>query len=379
MVVSKGSVQYIITKSLRKITTQTMTRIIQIAFFLCISVSAFGQNLERLDSLINSHHENGFNGNVIYARNDSIHYSGNFGVCTFEEGSPMNDSTIFELGSNAKQFTAVATIQLIENDLLHYDTKVEDILADFPYSGITIEHLLRHQSGLPRYMKLMKKKKVWDHSTHANNKDVLTAFKTHKPKLLFEPGTKFKYSNTGYVVLALIIEKVSEISFPEYLKQNIFDPAGMSHSAVVRRRYAPVQIENNTEGYVPNKKTEEYEIMNKNPKYWCSYLDGVMGDGAISSTSLDLLKWNSALKNNTLISPENTKKLFEPDSISTDYGLGFFIDTGDGEKNIYHGGTWAGYQTWTYYLPESNEFIAILCNNNYLKTRAILIDVLDNI
>lgn len=356
-----------------------MIRFTHLVLFLCITTVCFGQNFDRLDSLINSYHTKGFNGNVIYAKNDSVLYSGNFGVCTYETRSPLNDSSIFELGSNAKQFTAVAIVQLIEKGALRYDTKVSEIINDFPYAGITVEHLLRHQSGLPSYMRLMRKKKIWNKENTACNKDILDVLRKHHPKLYFEPGSKYKYSNTGYVMLAIIVEELSGLPFSDYLTQEIFAPLEMNHSAVIRRRYAPVDLNNNTEGYVFNKKTEEYEIMNMQQKYWCSYLDGVVGDGAISSTSLDLLKWNHALKNNTLISAKSTQKLFVPDETSTEYGLGFFIDTSDDETNIYHGGTWAGYQTWTYYMPKTNEYIVILCNNNYLKTRAILVDILDNV
>lgn len=356
-----------------------MKYLLTILVFQLSSLIVIGQNYSPIRDIVNKHHENGFNGNVIHAKNDTIVYSGNFGVNNYETNHPLNDSSIFELGSNAKQFTAVAIIQLLEKGIINYDTQIEEIIIGFPYQGITIEHLLRHQSGLPGFMKLMSKKRVWNRDSIADNYDVLDALIKFQPKLRFDPGTKYKYSNTGYVILALIIEKTSGMTYPEYLKKHIFKPAGMNHSAVIRRRYHPVNIENNTEGYSFNKRTKSYEIRNKNPKYSCTYLDGVMGDGAISSTSLDMLKWNFAIKNQTLISSESTKKLFSADKVSKEYGCGFFIDDGDDERNIYHGGSWSGYLTWTYYLPESNEYIVILCNNNYSKTLGILNQILDSL
>lgn len=356
-----------------------MKFILSLFFILSLISPLFSQNVQKMDSLIREHFEDGFNGNVLYARNDSILYNGNFGVLSYATNHPLNDSSIFELGSNAKQITAVATVQLIEKGLLTFDTKVDHLIEGFPYSGITVEHLLRHQSGLPSYMKLMRKKRVWNRKQIAGNHDVLNALIEFSPKLNFEPGSRFKYSNTGYVMLVLIIEKVSGLSFNEYLSKYVFEPADMKHSAVIRRRYRPVAIENNTEGYILNKKSKQYEIMNKNPKYWCSYLDGVVGDGSISSTALDMLKWNSALKHNRLLTPTYTELLFTPDSVSSNYGLGFFIDSGDGERNFYHQGTWAGYQTWTYDRRESNEYIVVLSNNNYSKTREILRVVLHNL
>lgn len=347
--------------------------------FTVLCFYSFGQNLQRIDSLLNTIHDDGFNGNVLYFRNDSVIYSGNFGVVNYSTNQPLNDSSIFELGSVSKQFTALATVQLIERGKLQFDTKIEEILPQYPYKGITIEQLLRHQSGLPSFMMLMKKKKVWNREKIANNYDVLDALIKFKPKPNFEPGTKYDYSNTGYITLAMIIEKVSGMTFPEYLKKNIFEPAGMKHSAVIRRRYAPVNIPNNTEGYRYNRKLKTYEIKNKHKDNFSGFLDGVMGDGSISSTALDMIKWNSAIRNHVLLSPENTQKMFTSDELSTDYGLGFFIHEKEGKKNIYHSGSWAGYFTWAYYIPETNEYIIVLCNNSYGKSRSVLTSVLDNI
>lgn len=347
--------------------------------FTALCSYIFGQNLKRIDSLLNTKHHDGFNGNVLYFRNDSIIYSGNFGVTNYSTNQPLNDSSIFELGSVSKQFTALATVQLIERGKIQFDTKVEEIIPTFPYTGITVEQLLRHQSGLPSFMMLMKKKKVWNREKIANNYDVLDALIKFKPKVNFQPGTKYDYSNTGYVTLAMIIEKVSGMTFPEYLTKNIFEPAGMNHSAVIRRRYAPVNIPNNTEGYRYNRKRKVYEIKNMHKDNFSGYLDGVMGDGSISSSTLDMVKWNRALQNHTLLSSENTERMFTNDEISKDYGLGFFIDEDEEQRNIYHGGSWAGYYAWAYYIPETNEYIVVLCNNNYGKTRSVLTTVLNNI
>lgn len=124
-----------------------------------ISLSSLGQNYAKIDSIIKKHQQNGFNGNVVYAKYDSIRFSGNYGVTDYEKSLPLNDSSIFELGSNAKQFTAIAIVQLIEKNAIEYSTEITEIIEDFPYEGITVEHLLRHQSGLPSFMQLMSKKK----------------------------------------------------------------------------------------------------------------------------------------------------------------------------------------------------------------------------
>ncbi|WP_341908384.1 serine hydrolase [Fluviicola taffensis] len=326
----------------------------------------------QFDSLFKTHFEKGFNGNVLYAKRGNIMYSGNFGLTKYVDGIPLNDSTLFELGSNAKQFTALAIMQLIEKDSIALSSDIQTILIDFPYPGITIEHLLQHQSGLPDYMELFKNRKVWDRKKIADNNDVYRILKERKPELLFQPGSKFTYSNTGYLILCMIIEKVSGLTFDAYLHQFVFGPSEMKRSAVIRRRYQPVVLPNNTEGY--QKILGKYRIRNTIPRFSCAYLDGVQGDGSISTTILDMKSWIDALQNNVLISEKSKELMFTPDSVSLGYGFGFFIGTdGIWKDIIYHGGNWAGYYTWMYYERETEDFVVILCNNAYNKTPDIFI------
>lgn len=330
----------------------------------------------QFDSLFSAHFNNGFNGNVLYSKGDNIMYVGNYGVTKYEGGTPLNDSTLFELGSNSKQFTALAIMQLVEKDSIRLNTEVRTILPDFPYKDITIEQLLRHQSGLPDFMEIFKKRKNWNRKEIADNDDVYRLLKEKKTNLLFQPGTKYTYSNTGYLILCMIIEKVSRLTFDEYLQKYIFKPAGMKHSAVIRRRYHPEEIANNTEGY--QKIGGKYKIRNKIRRFSCTYLDGVQGDGSISSTLLDMKKWIDALRNNTLISEKTKNQMFTPNSIAPGYGYGFFIGIDEKWKDvIYHGGNWAGYYTWMYYQRDTDEFVVLLCNNNYKKTPVIFIAMKD--
>src|SRR6056297_1349108 len=123
--------------------------------FTLISISANGQLPGRIDSLALEHASKGFNGNVLYSRNDSIIFTGNYGFRDFSTEKPLNDSTTFEIASLTKQFTAVAIVQLVEKEMLTYDTKVDEIIEGFPYKNVTVEHLLRHQSGLPGYQDIL--------------------------------------------------------------------------------------------------------------------------------------------------------------------------------------------------------------------------------
>jgi CubicO group peptidase (beta-lactamase class C family) len=256
------------------------------------------------------------------------------------------------------------------------NSDIRTILPDFPYPDITVEQLLRHQSGLPDFMKIFKSKKIWNRKNIADNADVYCVLKERKPELLFKPGTSYTYSNTGYLILCMIIEKVSTLTFDEYLHKHIFEPAGMVHSAVIRRRYQPIEIPNNTEGYI--KISSKYQIKNTNPKFSCTYLDGVQGDGSISSTLLDMKCWIDALRMNVLISEKSKNQMFSPNSVAPGYGFGFFIGIDEKWKDIiYHGGSWAGYFSWMYYQRDTDEFVVLLCNNSYSKSVEMFIAMKD--
>lgn len=160
------------------------------AFFALVLSMANGQISKRIDSLALEYQAEGFNGNILYSKNDSILFTGNYGFRDFSEKKPLNDSTIFELASLSKQFTALAIVQLIEKGHLRYDSKVVEILRSFPYQSITVEHLLRHQSGLPEYQRIFYKRKNWNRRNAATNKDLLRVLSELRMELEFEPGSK---------------------------------------------------------------------------------------------------------------------------------------------------------------------------------------------
>ena len=332
-----------------------------------LAFSTYGQVAERMDSIMLIYQAKGFNGNVLYSKGDSILFKGNYGYRQIDKQTPLNDSTIFELASCSKQFTALAIVQLVEKSLISYQTKVDEIIEGFPYQNITIEHLLRHQSGLPDYMVLMYKRKVWKRRNIATNQDVINAFKKFKPKKKFEPGTQYEYSNTGYLLLASIVEEVSKKSYEEYMAEYVFEPAQMTHSKIYRRRYRPEDVQNLSEGYVYNKLKKTFQKVDLSKKHsYVYWLDGIVGDGMVHSTILDLEKWKQAIRYNTLISEESKAKMFSVDSVSVDYGYGFVIkEKPVSGKLIYHDGAWAGYHTIIIYSPKLNGCVVVLCNSDY--------------
>ncbi len=351
-----------------------MKRVFWSVIFAGLCQIGIGQKQFQLDSVMRVHQNRGFNGSVLYSRNDSVVFKGNYGFANFETELPLSDETIFDLASLSKQFTAVCIIQLIQKDLLSFDTKLEDVWIDFPYQGITIEHLLRHQSGLPDYIEFLGKKQFWNSEQIATNHDLLAILSEFSPPLEFAPGTKHVYSNTGYAILASLVEKISTLEFEEYIRVNVFEPLEMNSSKVVRRIYRPDLDSRLAIGYYRKGKSNKPNSLydNKMKKY-----DGIVGDGMIHSTTLDLLKWKKALKHNRIISEENKDKMFSTDEVSTAYGYGLVVQSSEAAgKYVLHTGSWQGFHTFLLYIPRTDEFVAVLSNNSYEENASINNDLL---
>jgi CubicO group peptidase (beta-lactamase class C family) len=187
---------------------------------------------------------------------------------------------------------------------------------------------------------------------------------------LFEPGTKHEYSNTGYLLLASIIEKVSGRSYGAYLDQKIFKPLGMTHSLVYNRRYAPRKVDHYALGYVTNDSLHKKVLPDSFPPTSYVYnLDGIVGDGAVNSTVNDLLKWDNALYTDKLLPANKRKELFESGRLKNDslahYGFGWFIkDKPDGTKTVSHSGGWPGYITYIERDLQTHRTIIMLQNTS---------------
>lgn len=176
---------------------------IRIIFLLCcflLSLLSQAQLTKRLDSLIKIHVAQGFNGNVLYSKNDSVVFTGNYGYADFTLKTPLKNHSTFELASLTKQFTALAILQLVERKKISLDQAVSEIIPSFPYAHITINHLLRHQSGLIDEKELFSNRRYWSRKKMAYNHDLIDLLAKHKPELHFVPGRQYEYSNTGYTI-----------------------------------------------------------------------------------------------------------------------------------------------------------------------------------
>lgn len=352
-------------------------------FLLLLAQSALGQSrTQRIDSVLRAlHASHRFNGNVLVAEKGKVIYSESFGYANEETKDKLNEGSVFELASCSKQFTAMAIMILREQKKLALDDEIKMYLPELAgYPGVTIRHLLTHTSGLPDYLKLMDS--VFDKSTIATNRDVIALLSKHHPKALFEPNTKYAYCNTGYAVLASIIEKTSGLTYAEYLQKSIFTPLKMNNTFVYTRRLSPKTIAHYAFGYVPDS-AKTYVLPDRlkatNMVVW---LDGVVGDGTVNSTVKDLLKWDRALYGNKLLAQTGMREVFQAatlnDQSKTKYGFGWVLaDHPDFGKLVSHSGSWPGYRTFIDRHTTHDKTIIILQNhddvsNPVASIRAIL-------
>jgi CubicO group peptidase (beta-lactamase class C family) len=344
---------------------------------ILIGQLAIGQDrIQKIDSLLNSlYSKEKINGNFLIAENGKIIYSHSFGLANEATKEKLNENSIFELASCSKQFTAMAIMILKENGKLSLDDEIKKYIPELSnYNGVTVRHLLTHTGGLPDYMELMDS--LFDKSKIATNKDIITIFSKHQPKILFEPNTKWEYSNTGYALLASIIEKASGLTYAEYLNKIIFQPLNLKNTFVYTRRLSPKKIDNYAFGYVYSDSLKKYilpdELKETKMVIW---LDGIVGDGTVNSTINDLLKWDRALYTNKLLTQEGMKAIFEvatlKDKSKTKYGFGWGIDdNADFGKIVSHSGGWPGYVTHIERHITNDKTIIILQNHDNVSIAA---------
>jgi CubicO group peptidase (beta-lactamase class C family) len=314
--------------------------------------------------------EKGLSGCLRVQRGDDVIYQNCSGYSNKKEQLPLNDSSVFLLASCSKQFTAAAILLLMERGLLSEETYVQKILPDFPYEQVQVKHLLTHTSGLPDYHSLLEKH--WDASKFASNWDILQLLKEHQPSLYFEPNVSFQYSNTGYVILSLIIETLSQLSYGAFLEKEFFTPLGLGNTYCHARRKEKHLPNNYALGYVYSK--QGYQVPDSLENYaYVVYMDGITGDDGVSSTTEDMVKWNKALHSGQVLNQISMEKMFQrhllADGRLTDYGYGLFVQSGPGVESLnYHTGYWPGYTTMNMYFPEQDLSIVILSNNSYRST-----------
>ncbi|AHM63152.1 beta-lactamase [Flammeovirgaceae bacterium 311] len=320
--------------------------------------------LERqLDSIFSElHQKKGFNGTVLITKYDRVVYKAAFGYVDFKRKDTLSTQTAFQLASVSKQFTAMAIMMLKEQGKLGYDDSVQQYLPSFPYKGITIRQLLTHRSGLSNYTYFSDK--LWpDRKQAMSNEDVLDLMEAHQPEVYYQPNTHFDYSNTGYCLLAAIVDKASGMPFATFMQKHIFGPLQMTNTFTfgdsITAKKAKVAI-----GHTGGKR-----------KITPDYLDTVLGDKGMYSTVEDLYKWDQALYTQKLVKAETMEEAFtgtrpKKKKDKEDYGFGWRIrELERGDKVVYHAGLWHGFNTYLFRNPKDHSAIIVLSNlpNGSLK------------
>ncbi len=262
-----------------------------------------------------------FNGNVLIAENGTIVYKKSFGYADFSTKRVNTANTSFPIASITKTFTSTAILQLKEKGKLQLNDAVTKFLSDFPYPDITIKQLLSHTAGLPIYDSLFFSLIPTHPDTVFINKDLIPAFISQKAALVFKPGDDFSYNNVNYNILALIIEKISGLSFEAYLNKYIFDPAGMTNTTLSKFFYR--KDKNLSKRYrLKYPFSYKMEWIDTAAEFKIIYRFNFHGHGDIISTASDLLKYDMALYNGSLLNDASLKEAFTQ------------VMLNDGNKNI---------------------------------------------
>ena len=331
---------------------------------------------------------------VLVRKNGRTLFEKGYGVRDLRTKVKIDPNTNFRLASFTKQFTAMAIMLLVHDGKLRYDETLTEIFPDFPAYGknITIRNLLNHTGGLPDYEDLMEAEEkirgpLWS-PEHQIQDDEVLALLEKETKGKFAPGTSWSYSNSGYIVLGLIVAKASGQSYGDFLRARIFAPLQMDHTIVYQKG-------RNEVGSRAFGHTKEGDALKETDQ---SSTSATLGDGGIYSNLEDLAKWDDALRNHTLLSAEemapalvpaklaNGKSTLWPVAANGDnlhpgkpvsYGFGWFLDPYWGIPRAWHTGSTMGFRTIIERFTASHLTIIILCNRTDLDPEALAVKTAD--
>ena len=317
------------------------------------------QKRNEIEQFFNSkiNFENKFSGGFLVAKNGQIIYETYQGFANYEKQQPITAETPLHLASVSKVLTAAVVLRMIDEGKLTLNQTVTSVLDDFKFTNITLQDLLNHRSGLPNYLYFTSDETLWDKQKMLTNTDVFNLLKNPKITLEFQPDQKFSYCNTNYVILALIIEKISNLSYPEAMKILLFEPLGMKNTFVFDYF---TQKDNVSESYKSTYQPTPYDPT-----------DAVYGDKNIYSTPQDLLKFDRATYSDTFMSKTLKNLIYKGYSYEKfgikNYGLGIRLrEWEDGQKIFYHNGWWHG--NTTSYINDRNDTVTLIAlSNRYTK------------
>ena len=315
-----------------------------------------------------------------------------YGLRDLNSAAKIDPRTNFRLASCSKQFTAMAIMLLVHDGKLRYDQKLTDIFPDFPEYGksISIRNLLNHTGGLQDYETLMERpdhKGKWTDGHQIQDAEVLTLLE-QTDHGMSPPGTQWYYSNSGYVVLGLIVTKASGQSFPEFLRQRIFSPLKMDHTLA----YVKGQNEITNRAYGHTKEGNTWKQTDQ------SSTSATLGDGGIYSSLEDLAKWDEALRTNKILSEEEMQPALtpvtlpatsangdaqprwpansdRPEGTPVSYGFGWFLDPYRTHPRMWHYGETMGFHSYIIRFPSDHLTTIILCNRTDISPECLALQI----
>ncbi len=339
-----------------------------------LSVSPVFSQQKILQNALVQAEANGFSGVVLVAEDGRILLEKAIGYRSFEEKIPLQAGDIFELASVSKQFTAMVIMICREKGLLGFDDPVDKYL-DIPYPGITIRHLLTHTSGLPDYQTIMDGH--WDKSKVAGNPEILEYLSRYAPPRHFEPGERYEYSNTGYVLLASIAERATGKDFVALSREWIFKPLRM-HSTDIRSLEEKASVLNFAAGHLRDSLGNYVNANRFHEADYTVWLGDRKGPGRVSASARDLLLWDQALYSQKLVKQKTLDEAMVPFVLNghtrSYYGFGWEIDPKSPfGKMVLHTGDNPGYKTIIVRFIEDNKTIIVL-NNNYHEDQMRIVE-----
>ncbi len=328
--------------------------------------------------------KDGFNGAWLYAEQGEIVSKGVLGFRDPEDTLPITEDSIFQLASVTKQFTAAAVMLVRREGLLGFDDEITKYFPEIPYPGVTVRHLLTHTSGIPDYFDDADWfVRIWKEEKRVpGNDEILRFLRETKAKPYFAPGEGLHYSNTGYNLLALLVERLSGLPFEEFLQKNIFEPTGMSSTRCchIRRdgvpfeKYAQATVYDDGKCVADIDSAEEGDVV---------AFDGLNGDDYVYTNIFDMFKWDRALREGKVLTLEEQQLMYSPAKLNNgedavydeDDGLGYGFGWGIARDEEYglvvsHSGGMPGVATWFERFLDADRVLVILSNRDFRDYRA---------
>ena len=320
---------------------------------------------KRADFFFKGLARNGLNGTVLYAEQGRVIYENAFGWrdLTARHKDSLRIDDAFQLSSDSKMFTAEAIMLLQSRGQLSYDDDVRKYIPELPYEGITIRQLLNHRSGLPRYDAMADAN--WpDRKVPFSNEAMIKMLAEWKPEPYASPDVTFFYNNINYALLASVVERITGQHFEDFMRENIFEPLGMTHSFIYSMR-----DQQQISLYMPTD-VHGHEMRRKGPeKSQNDYLNGVMGDKIMYSSVGDLYKFHIAMECNLLLPDSLQCESFKPGSAEwkkdENYGFGWRMSK-EHPETYFHYGWWKGYRSLIVRDMAHNRYLVVLTNTTQL-------------